>query len=188
LCDEQRQCEHPRALAYDSARQRRFEYFRTPRATREFFANAPATVRHRAEASLLMSSGATRKTPRTLRKRADTILLPNSVALARIGWDGYEPSDKFRKQFNTSWDRTERPKTPMTAVRCIRPLLEAPARTRSFGAALVRMRTLLDIGGRQDRGVRLWSGPKLTGIRQGKSRRLIGITKHNQWFAGVVQW
>src|SRR6266478_5368237 len=34
LCDEQRQCEHPRALAYDSARQRRFEYFRTPRAAR----------------------------------------------------------------------------------------------------------------------------------------------------------
>src|SRR5437763_10446571 len=56
LCDEQRQCEHPRALAYDSARQRRFEYFRTPRATRKFFANAPATVRHRAEANLLMSA------------------------------------------------------------------------------------------------------------------------------------
>ncbi len=45
---------HPRALAYDSARQRWFEYFRTPRATRKFFANAPVTVRHRAEASLLM--------------------------------------------------------------------------------------------------------------------------------------
>jgi hypothetical protein len=40
LWDEQRQCEHPRALAYDSARQRRFEYFRTPKATRKFFANA----------------------------------------------------------------------------------------------------------------------------------------------------
>ena len=29
MCDEQRQCEHPSALAYDSARQRRFEYLRT---------------------------------------------------------------------------------------------------------------------------------------------------------------
>jgi hypothetical protein len=37
LCDQQRQCEHPRALAYDSARQRRFEYFRIPRAARKFF-------------------------------------------------------------------------------------------------------------------------------------------------------
>ena len=45
--------EHPRALAYDSARQRRFEYFRTLRAMRKFFADAPATVRHRAEASPL---------------------------------------------------------------------------------------------------------------------------------------
>ncbi|MGX9425606.1 MULTISPECIES: hypothetical protein [Bradyrhizobium] len=32
------------------------EYFRTPRATRKFFADAPATVRHRAEASLLMAA------------------------------------------------------------------------------------------------------------------------------------
>ena len=52
----QRQCEHPMALAYDSARQRRFEYFRIPKATRKLFANAPATVRHRAEASLLISA------------------------------------------------------------------------------------------------------------------------------------
>jgi len=52
LRDEQRQCEHPRVLAYESARQRRFEYFRTPRATEKFFANAPATLRHRAEAGL----------------------------------------------------------------------------------------------------------------------------------------
>jgi hypothetical protein len=33
-----------------------FAYFRTPRATRKFFANAPATVRHRAEANLLTSA------------------------------------------------------------------------------------------------------------------------------------
>ncbi|WFU31702.1 hypothetical protein QA635_35245 [Bradyrhizobium brasilense] len=52
MCDEQRQCEHPTALAYDSARQRSFEYFRTPRATEKFMANAPTTVRHRAEANL----------------------------------------------------------------------------------------------------------------------------------------
>jgi hypothetical protein len=51
LYGEQRQCEHARALAYDSARQRGFEYFRTPRATRKFFANAPAAVRHHAEAA-----------------------------------------------------------------------------------------------------------------------------------------
>jgi hypothetical protein len=90
------------------------------------------------------------------------------------------------------------------------PILEAPARTRSSGgrrspvgeAAFVLMayyaktdipyqagmRTLLGIGGRQDRGVRSWRGPKLTGIRQGKSRRRIRILPHNQWFAGVVQW
>jgi hypothetical protein len=37
LCDEQRQCEHPRALAYDSARQRRFEYFRTQKGDEEIF-------------------------------------------------------------------------------------------------------------------------------------------------------
>jgi hypothetical protein len=36
--------------------QRRFEYFRTPRATRKVFANSPATVRLRAEASLQMST------------------------------------------------------------------------------------------------------------------------------------
>src|ERR1700686_3106477 len=52
----------------------------------------------------------------------------------------------------------------------------------------VRIRTLLGIGGRQDRGVRSWRGPMLTGIRQGKSRRRIRIIKYNQCFAGVVQW
>jgi hypothetical protein len=52
LCDEQRQCEDPRALAYDSARQRGFEYFRTPTGGATFFPNAPATVRNRAEGNL----------------------------------------------------------------------------------------------------------------------------------------
>ena len=102
-------------------------------------------------------------------------------------------------------------------VRCIRPLsssqnagadqiVRRPASPRSAfagrggGVCLhgglrqdrhsiqVRMRTLLGIGGRQDRGVRSWRGPTLTGIRQGKLRRRIRNIKQNQWFAGVVQW
>ncbi|MCK1480127.1 hypothetical protein ACVW1A_001526 [Bradyrhizobium sp. LB1.3] len=37
MCDEQRQCEQPRALAYDSARQRRFDYFRTSKSDAKIF-------------------------------------------------------------------------------------------------------------------------------------------------------
>jgi hypothetical protein len=92
------------------------------------------------------------------------------------------------------------------------PILETPALIRSSGARHLlcrrspvgeaefvfgpitprstfhtgKDRPLLSIGGRQDRGVRSWRGPKLTGIRQAKSRRRIRIIKHNQWFAGVV--
>jgi hypothetical protein len=94
-------------------------------------------------------------------------------------------------------------------VRCIRPLsnsrnagadqiVRRPASPRSAfagrggGVCLhgglrqdrhsiqVRMRTLLGIGGRQDRGVRSPRGSKLTGIRQGKSRRRIKIITPNQ--------
>jgi hypothetical protein len=88
---------------------------------------------------------------------------------------------------------------PQFRVRCIRPI----SNSRSAGADQVVGRRAssagvrrsvrvagpitptptfrpLGIGGRQDRGIRLKRGAKLTGIRQGKSRRRIRIMTQNQ--------
>ena len=146
---------------------------------------------------------------RTDTEHPATILLPNSVAADDTSRHMTDNVIKIPRENKTLHNRPLQGDMAQAAfrVRCIRPTLQFSKRRRGpdrpapgisafagrgGGVCLhgglrqdrhsiqVRMRTLLGIGGHQDRGVRSQRGSKLTGIRQGKSRRRIKIITQNQ--------